>query len=106
MSPRSLTQKTELILAEHQLARIERCHSLLRDIHTFRISPDITKKIFHKLPIVSSRSSGSCGAGAAAASTAAGAVAAAAAAAGLKNNAVGHNAPPPSKSGEDAARAH
>ena len=47
----SLTQETELILAEHELARLERCYSQLKDIHTFRVSPDITKKIFHNIPI-------------------------------------------------------
>ncbi len=43
--------KSELILAEHEMTRIERCLQMLKDIHIFRTSPDITKKIFHNMPI-------------------------------------------------------
>ena len=47
----SMTQETELVLEEHELARLERCYNQLKDIHTFRISTDITKKIFYNIPI-------------------------------------------------------
>ena len=51
LSKLSHTQNTKLVLEEHELVRLERCYTQLKDIHTFRISTDITKKIFHDIPI-------------------------------------------------------
>ena len=47
-----IRQDTELVIEEHELARLERCYTQLRDIYTFRKSPNITKKIFQSVPII------------------------------------------------------
>ena len=45
-------QDTELVLEEHELARLERCYTQLKDIYSFRKCTGITKKIFQNVPIL------------------------------------------------------
>ena len=47
----TLVSKTEVVLAVRQMEKIERCLGQLKEIYMKRTCPNITRKIFHDMPI-------------------------------------------------------